>query len=124
VTYRIEVTEHAQQNADAAYEWLVQRGFQASEWFDGLDEAIASLAELPMRCGLARESAEFDEPVRQLLYGKIPHVYRVLFVVRTDIVYILHIRHRARQSLRGDELTVPPEDQFSIRDMIEEGRRY
>jgi plasmid stabilization system protein ParE len=66
-------------------------------WFLALEEAIASLANFPQRCPLAPENAEFPFEVRQLLYGRKPHVYRILFtLVESDTVYILHIRHGRR----------------------------
>jgi hypothetical protein len=34
--------------------------------------------------------------VRQLLFGRKPHRYRVLFTVDDDTVIILHIRHGRR----------------------------
>ena len=45
----------------------------------------------PTRCGIAPESEKSGEEIRQLLYGKRPHVYRILFIVRQDVVYVLHI---------------------------------
>ena len=85
------------------------RTSRAAAWFNGLEEAIEGLADFPNRWGLARESAEFDEPVRQLLYGKSPHVYRVLFVVRSDVVYVMHVRHAARKALVRGEVVLPSE---------------
>ena len=107
MTYRVELTGSAQADADAAYQWLAERGFRAADWFNGLVDAVESLSQLPTRCRLARESAEFDEPVRQLLYGKSPHVYRVLFVIRSDVVYVVHVRHAARKALSHDDVTFP-----------------
>jgi len=70
VNYRVEVTHNAQAEADAAYRWLAERTAHAAAWFDGLEVAIESLAELPSRWPLARESEEVVEPVRQLLYER------------------------------------------------------
>lgn len=108
--YRVEVTASAQSDADAAYQWLAERTAHAAAWFNGLVDAVESLAEFPTRWPLARESGEFDEPIRQMLYGKSPHLYRVLFVVRADRVYVLHVRHGARQTMEPGELSFPAED--------------
>ncbi|HLX85134.1 MAG TPA: type II toxin-antitoxin system RelE/ParE family toxin [Terriglobales bacterium] len=67
--------------------------------FEGLKRAIASLAEMPERCPLARENKEFSFEVRNLLYGRKPHVYRVVFTVEGDTVYILHIWHGRRRRI-------------------------
>jgi len=66
------------------------------QWFQGLEQAIASLADFPMRCPLAPENADSAFEVRQLLYGRKPHLYRVLFTVKGDTVAILHIWHGRR----------------------------
>ncbi len=108
--YTVRVTVSAQKDADAAYLWLAERTIHAVRWLDGLEKAIEDLSDLPTRWPLARESREFDEPVRQLLYGKSPHVYRVLFVVRADVVHVLHVRHGARQAMKGSEVVFPPND--------------
>ena len=37
--------------------------------------------------------------MRQLLYGRKPHVYRILFTIEGDAVYVLRIRHGRRRRL-------------------------
>jgi plasmid stabilization system protein ParE len=69
-------------------------------WFVALQDAIASLAESPQRCPLAPENAAFPFEVRHLLYGRRPNVYRILFTIEDQTVYILHIRHGRRQPLK------------------------
>lgn len=107
--YSVRVTASAQADIDAAYAWLARRTLHADSWLHKLEGAIEGLTAFPTRCPLARESREFDEPVRQLLYGKSPHVYRVLFIVRSDVVYVLHVRHGARRTLAGSEVKFPAE---------------
>jgi len=50
---------------------------------------------------LAPENEVFDFEVRKLLYGKRPHVYRILFTIENETVTILHIRHGRRLPLSG-----------------------
>ena len=69
--------------------------------FQGLHEAIASLARLPKRCPLAPENKSFPSEVRQLLYGRRQYRYRILFTIEGDTVVILHIRHGRRLHLRN-----------------------
>jgi plasmid stabilization system protein ParE len=64
-----------------------------------LDDAIASLATFPERCPLAPEAVGLHFEVRQFLYGRKPHVYRILFTIEGDTVNILHIRHGRRTLL-------------------------
>jgi hypothetical protein len=74
---------------------------QATEGFSGSgnQEAVYSLRELPERCPLAPENKEFPFEVRQLLYGRGSHRYRILFTVEGETVVILHMRHGRRQHL-------------------------
>lgn len=69
-------------------------------WFLALQGAIASLAKFPERCPLVPESAVFPFQVRHLLYGRRPHVYRILFTLDSGTVYVLHIRHGARKPIK------------------------
>jgi len=54
--------------------------------------------------GVAPEAAIIGREIRQLWVGK-GRTYRILFVVESDTIAILHIRHR-RQAPLGTE---PPE---------------
>lgn len=97
--FRVEITEEAERDGQGILEWLISQNAREAglHWFQGLKEAMASLSELPERCPLAAESISFPFEVRQLLYGRKPHVYRVLFTVQGEVVYVLHIRHGRRK---------------------------
>ena len=58
-----------------------------------LKRAILSLENNPLRCPLITE----DKKLRHLLYGRKPHVYRIIYRVleKTKTVEVLHIRHGA-----------------------------
>jgi plasmid stabilization system protein ParE len=102
MTFRVETTIEAEQDADNILAWLLSEhaGETGMRWFAALRDAIASLAEFPARCPLAPENSVFPFEVRQLLYGRKPHVYRILFTIEGKTVYVLHIRHGRRQPLR------------------------
>lgn len=97
--FRVELTQRAQRDIAAIYAWL--RGEQADEagakWFTALRGAISSLGALPTRCPLAPESREVPVEVRQLLHGRRPHVYRILFSIDQQVVYVHHVRHGRRR---------------------------
>jgi plasmid stabilization system protein ParE len=108
--YRVEVTRNAEREAREAFEWLAARTPQhAPRWFDGLISAFDSLSRFPNRCPRAREADDVKEDVRQFLYGKRRGIYRILFTVRGDVVYVLHVRHGARERMKGSEIQFPPE---------------
>jgi|SRR5579863_2633302 plasmid stabilization system protein ParE len=101
MAFRVETSAQAESDADAILEWLLSQhaGQAGIRWVLALEEAIASLAIFPERCSLAPESVRFRFEVRQLLYGRKPHAYRILFTIDGETVNILHIRHGRRKPL-------------------------
>jgi plasmid stabilization system protein ParE len=99
MAFRVEIAENAERDANGILEWLISQeaGEAGLRWFQGLEEAIASLAAFPGRCRLAPENEALPFEVRQLLYGRMPHVYRVIFKAESETVYILHIWHGRRK---------------------------
>jgi plasmid stabilization system protein ParE len=99
MAFRVETSAQAESDADAILEWLLSQyaGETGIRWFLALDDAIASLSTFPERCPLAAETVRFPFAVRQLLYGRKPHVYRILFNIEGDTVNVLHIRHGRRK---------------------------
>ena len=71
------------------------------EWFDGLCDAIESLAGFPSRCALAPEPALRRKGIRQLLYGEGRSIYRILYHVKGEDVQILTIRHGHLRPIGG-----------------------
>jgi len=74
----------------------------AFRWYRSLEQEILSLEETPNRCPLAPESRK----LRNLLYGRKPHIYRVIYRVIEEKkqVDVLHIRHGARRRFRPRDL--------------------
>ena len=108
MSYRIEISSIAESEADRAFLRLSQifSPAKASQWYLGLLDAIASLAEMPNRCSLARENNNFSQEIRQLIYGRGRNSYRVIFTILEaqdmTTVRILHIRHGSQQTIGED----------------------
>jgi len=95
VTHRVRMAKRAETDVEAIYRWIAEHEaspLNAKRWLDGLEDAIASLQESPLRCPRAPETAFFRHEIRQLLY----HSHRILFVVDDDEVVVLHVRHGNR----------------------------
>ena len=101
MVFRADISAEAEHEADEILQWLLAQhaGETGIRWFLALEDAIASRAKFPERCPVAPENDRFPFEVRQLLYGRRPHVYRILFTIAGDTVNILHIRHGRRQPL-------------------------
>jgi plasmid stabilization system protein ParE len=98
MTYQIRLTRRALRDLSDIYRQIqADVSSQSSNWFNGLEEAIYSLEQHPNRSPTIPE----DGRLRHLLYGKKPHVYRIIYEVKeqTAIVNVLHIRHGARKKM-------------------------
>src|SRR5438132_1142432 len=93
---------------DAVIWHVSNRPNHVAAWYIGLQKAIESLSEWPTRYALAYENDAFTVEVRQLVYGKDRNAYRILYTVRKDRVYVLHVRHAARAPMKLDETDEPP----------------
>lgn len=107
MAYRVELTDRAARDLASLYEEKHADEFDAAaRWFNGLEKAVGTLENLPRRCPAAPESTKTGRPLRHLLYGRKPHVYRVIFEIdeTQKAVRILTIRHGARQEFNPAEL--------------------
>jgi plasmid stabilization system protein ParE len=100
MSYRVIIEEPAQAEVEDALRWMAQHSPEAAAlWHFDLTEAIESFQNSPRRCPLAYENEEFDEEIRHLIFGK----YRILFTIRDESVYILHVRHSARKPFKRQD---------------------
>jgi toxin ParE1/3/4 len=98
MAYHVRLTSRALRDLHRIYQRIeAEVSFQAADWFAGLEEAIYSLEQHPNRAPTIPE----DRKLRHLLYGKKPHVYRIIYEVteRARRVDVLHIRHSARDTM-------------------------
>jgi plasmid stabilization system protein ParE len=105
MAYQVRVTARAERDAEAAIRYLRRHSrATAWRWHAALLEAVRSLEGQPERCGLAPEAEELAIELRQLLFGKRRHVYRLLFTIAGNTVNVLHIRHATRRPLQPGDL--------------------
>jgi plasmid stabilization system protein ParE len=107
MNYTVVVTERAGREIEDATTWWARNrsAEQAEHWYLEIRLAIAYLANFPERYQLAAESAELEYELRELLFGlgrRMTH--RILFTIRGDRVYVLTVRHAARDRIRPEDL--------------------
>jgi toxin ParE1/3/4 len=93
--YHVEIQPRATRDLRDIYEYINAESSRAAHAsFNGLEAAIATLDQNPLRCPVTPENRR----LRHLFYGKRPRVYRVIFAVdeRRHVVSVVHIRHGAR----------------------------
>jgi plasmid stabilization system protein ParE len=105
--YRIELAATAKADIRGQAQWLGGEVSPAAaeKWLSGLYKAIDSLQSRPLRCPFAAENDRFPAAIRELLYGRSGrrrHKHRIIFTVRDDTVYVLYVRHTARDELDLD----------------------
>lgn len=101
--YLVEFADCAARDLEILYlEKNAAESHAAAHWYNGLEEAVYVLASYPHRCPVAPEASRRKRKPRCLLYGKKPHVYRVIYEVdeRRQAVRVLAIRHGARRKLK------------------------
>lgn len=107
MTYLVEFAARAVRDLEILYlEKNAAESRAAARWYNGLEQAVYALALHPHRCPVAPEARRAKRKLRHLLYGKKPHVYRVLYEVdeARQVVWVLHIRHGARRKLKPSDL--------------------
>jgi len=107
MAYRVEFSSRAARDLATLFEEInASESVPAARWFNGLENAMGTLESLPRRCPAAPESKRTRRRLRHLLYGKKPHVYRVIFEIDEPhkILTVITIRHGARESAAPDEL--------------------
>jgi toxin ParE1/3/4 len=107
MAYRVELTDRAKHDLSALYAQIdATESAAADRWFNGFEEAIYALERLPRRCPVAPEGRRAKRPLRHLLYGNKPHVYRAIYEIDEPArtVYVLTIRHEAMDEARPGEL--------------------
>jgi len=76
VAYLVSVTARAERDlALLFYHINANNSDDAPNWYAGLKAAILSLEKHPNRCPATPENSK----LRHLLYGRKPHVYRVMW---------------------------------------------
>jgi toxin ParE1/3/4 len=98
MAYLVRIMPRAERDFANAYVAMdAEHSDAALRWFMGLQRVVFTLEKSPTRCPVTPESKN----LRHLLYGRKPHVYRVIYRIleRRKEVEILHIRHGARDKL-------------------------
>ena len=109
MAYLVELTARAARDLAALFEKInAADSMPAARWFNGLEDAVATLETHPRRCPAAPETRKAKRSLRHLLYGQKPHVYRVIFQIDEPhkAVNVLTIRHGAMEEATPDDLAL------------------
>ena len=88
--YRVEIKPTAENDLARRYRQIAEESPQnAVNWYLRTIEAIEKLNILAERCPPAPEDADIQMGIRHLIVGD----YRALYLIRGDVVEVLHVRH-------------------------------
>lgn len=107
MAYSLVVTPQAQADIAEGFAFLSEHSPEAAQrLYEAMRNAILTLDEMPARCALAPEAPRLGVPVRQLLHGTRPGIYRIVFRIAEDAgeVHVLSVRHGACKPLSEEEM--------------------
>jgi plasmid stabilization system protein ParE len=99
--FLVRLTDRALRDMEAIYEFIeATNSERAFAWFNKLVGAIYSLERLAERGAVVPE----HKKLRQLLFGKKPDTYRIIYTVHKQnrVVNVLHIRHGAKDAFKAE----------------------
>jgi plasmid stabilization system protein ParE len=100
MTYRVILQRLAIRDLDDAFRFAARTApVTASRWLERFRAALATLAEHPQRCPLARENHKVEAELREHLFGRSPNVYRSVFLIDGQTVRVLRICRAQRRNL-------------------------
>lgn len=98
MTYRVVFTARARTDVVEQFRYLLDRSpTAAARWYAGIEKAVGKLTTLPERHPIAQDETEkLGITLRQMLYGRRPSVFRILFSIEGDTVTLHYVPHIAR----------------------------
>jgi plasmid stabilization system protein ParE len=103
--FRVILTDAAKSDIRAILHWLEPRSPAGAEaWYRKWLEVLDALSDRADALGLAPESDDHPEPIRQILFKtKRGRFYRALFAVREREVFVLHVRGPGQDLVQSQE---------------------
>lgn len=103
--FTVRTTRRADRDVASAVDWLWRNKSKrmARTWLDRLRTTIRKLADSPNQWPEAEEAEDLGLDLREMLHGRRPHVYRILFTIEGDTIVIHFVRHASRDRLTPDE---------------------
>lgn len=101
MTFHVELSQRAESDLKNIYQYIREHGpADPRAWKNGLEEKLTGLEQFPEACGFAPENDFTQQEIRQALYGP----FRIVFTIRAQQVFVICIRHAARQFLKGEDI--------------------
>src|SRR5258708_22566103 len=109
MSFNVSVTVGAADDIRGILRWITERSqIGAATWFRTWQSVLQSICDRADHFGVAPESHDHPEPIRQALFKtRRGRPYRALFVIRDVKVFVLHVRGPGQDVLRSSEIRTP-----------------
>jgi plasmid stabilization system protein ParE len=107
--FKVKITEPASADINEAFLWWSENRSdeQAKRWYKEIQLAIGSLKRMPERCPAVPETKLSIAGVKELYVGIGKHpTHRIVFVVDSDQVVILRVRHHGQDALGTGDVSI------------------
>lgn len=106
MAYSVRITRRAKSDLRKTGDWLHERSpAGAQSWLAVARATIACLEDSPRRHSLAPENEYSPREIRNALFKtRRGHIYRAIFFIEGDTVFVTHIRSPRQRLLEGDEV--------------------
>ncbi|MBA4188031.1 MAG: hypothetical protein C0467_08430 [Planctomycetaceae bacterium] len=105
MSFTVNITRRANGDVDAAEAAVTQLGAAAlGRWRSRLLRVIEILERDPHRYPESEDATNVGLDLREAIFGRKPHVHRVLFTIDGTTVTIHRVRHAAQDRLTDDDL--------------------
>ena len=110
MTFRVHELRRAQADIRSIFEWIRERSpLGAIAWLGAYDRMVGRLRQDAEAFADADENAEMEFHVRQALFKtRRGRVYRALFFIDGQDVYILRVRGPGQAPIRPYDVELPP----------------
>lgn len=112
MTFGFEITARAKADRTTCFDYIARRSPEgALAWLSAFESAVEALLIQP-RYGEAPESRGHDETIRQKIFKtKYGLPYRLLYIIRGETIYIIHVRGPGQDLMNPDDVEVPSSDE-------------
>jgi plasmid stabilization system protein ParE len=103
--YRVVIQRLALEDLEESYRWAAGHAPEtAARWLARFQAKLETLSDDPRRYPVAPENRKVTREIRQLLFGRRPNVFRVVFTIVNSEVRVLRIWRASRRWLTKREL--------------------
>lgn len=108
MSYTVTITGPAQDDIRGVVAYIAERSpAGARSWRNALDGCLVRVRTRPESAGMAPESGQFQEAIRQAIFKtRSGRPYRIVFVIRGESVHVLRVRCPGQDLLGPGDITV------------------